>query len=173
MSVRPAVHSSSPASLREDELVEVDMTVEAGAWPDPPAIEDIAKQAIAAVAGVAGQTLTGREVSVVLTDDAGIRRLNAAWRKKDRPTNVLSFPQPPGPLLGDIVLGYETVAEEAAIAEKPLHHHIAHLVVHGFLHLLGYDHEENAEAERMEQLERVALARLGVPDPYGRHPIER
>ena len=153
--------------------LQIEMSVEAGAWPNPPAIEDVARLAVAAAAGAAEQALTGREVSIVLTDDAGIRRLNAEWRKKDRATNVLSFPQPPGPLLGDIVLGYETVEEEAALADKPLHHHIAHLVVHGFLHLLGYDHEQNAEAERMEELERVALASLGVPDPYARRPIER
>jgi probable rRNA maturation factor len=86
---------------------------------------------------------------------------------------VLSFPQPGGPLLGDIVLAYETVANEAALAEKPLNHHIAHLVVHGLLHLLGYDHQEDAEAECMERLERVALSTIGVPDPYARHPTEQ
>jgi probable rRNA maturation factor len=79
---------------------------------------------------------------------------------------VLSFPQPPGPLLGDIILAFETVEREAALAGKPLRAHMRHLIVHGFLHLLGFDHEDHAEAEEMEALERAALARMGMPDPY-------
>ena len=156
-----------------EDAPEIDVSIEAGAWPDPEAIKALAARAVAAAAGAAGRPVAGRELSLVLTDDAAMRRLNAQWRSRDRATNVLSFPQPQGPLLGDIVLGCETVAGEAALADKPLEHHIAHLVVHGFLHLLGYDHETDAEAERMEELERVALAKIGVSDPYARHPTER
>jgi probable rRNA maturation factor len=108
----------------------------------------------------------GGELSVLFTDDAPVQRLNAQFRGKDRPTNVLSFPQANGPLLGDIVLAWETVRDEAALAEKPLEAHMAHLIVHGFLHLLGYDHETDGEAEEMEALERAALRRMGIADPY-------
>lgn len=113
------------------------------------------------------------EVAVVLTDDAAIRVLNRDWRKLDEPTNVLSFPAPAHPgkseapaLLGDIVIAYETTAREAVAEGKPFSHHLAHLAVHGFLHLLGYDHESDADAQDMERLEARILARLGVADPY-------
>lgn len=172
MSERLQAISSPPGDSLEADAPDIDVSVEAGAWPDPRAIEALARRAIAAAAHAAGRSLAGREVSLVLTNDCGIRRLNAEWRNRDRATNVLSFPQPRGPLLGDIVLGCETVANEANLAEKPLNHHIAHLVVHGLLHLLGYDHDEDAEAVRMEQLERAALSIIGVPDPYARHPTE-
>jgi probable rRNA maturation factor len=173
MSEHLAKVSDGDSVSAETEPATVEVSLEAGAWPDPQAIEAIAARAVAAAARAAGQPLPGREVSLVLSDDSGIRRLNAEWRNRDQATNVLSFPQPGGPLLGDIVLGYETVANEAALAGKPLDHHIAHLVVHGMMHLLGYDHEDDAEAERMEELERVALSTIGVPDPYARHPAER
>jgi probable rRNA maturation factor len=120
------------------------------------------------------------EISVLLTDDAEMRRLNAAWRGLDKPTNVLSFPAthcrpgevpepefPDVPLvLGDIALGFETVAAEAAEAGKPAADHLRHLIVHGVLHLLGYDHEQDEDAVRMEALETRILDGLGVPDPY-------
>ena len=114
------------------------------------------------------------EVTVVLTDDAEQRALNRTWRGKDAPTNVLSFParaQMGEPLgephsLGDVVLAYETVAREAHADEIALADHVVHLVVHGVLHLLGYEHEDAAEAERMETLERAVLATFGIADPY-------
>ena len=117
-------------------------------------------------------------VAVLLCDDAAIAALNARWRGVDRPTNVLSFPASPqtgaglhaAPVepapLGDIAIAYETVAREAEAEDKPLAEHLAHLAVHGFLHLLGYDHHDDGEAERMERLERDILARLGIADPY-------
>ena len=113
---------------------------------------------------------------MLLTDDAAIRRLNAQWRGIDKPTNVLSFPpaaQRSRPALskslGDIAIAYRDGGARGGEEGKPFAHHLAHLAVHGFLHLLGYDHESDAEAEQMEQLERVILARLGVPDPYLTH----
>ena len=113
------------------------------------------------------------ELAIVLTDDAAVRKLNRRWRGSDKATNVLSFPAhglvPPGSgprPLGDVVIAYETMAREAQEQGLPLTHHLTHLAVHGFLHLLGYDHESDTEAETMEQLERDILARLDVPDPY-------
>lgn len=116
--------------------------------------------------------LAGAELSLLLTDDARIRIVNRDWRGFDKATNVLSFPAAPperiaqSPVLGDIVLAYETVAREAQAEGKPLADHLSHLVIHGLLHLLGEDHETDAEAERMERLEIAALARLGIADPY-------
>ncbi|MDJ0512259.1 MAG: rRNA maturation RNase YbeY [Methyloceanibacter sp.] len=109
------------------------------------------------------------ELTIVLTDDAESRDLNRTWRNKDQPTNVLSFPagdMPDTKLLGDIVIAFETTAAEAADKTIPLADHVSHLVVHGTLHLLGHDHLDDAEAERMEELERRALASLGITDPY-------
>jgi len=109
------------------------------------------------------------ELTIVLTDDEESRQLNRTWRDKDQPTNVLSFPagdMPDTTLLGDIVIALETTAAEAADRGIPLADHVSHLVVHGTLHLLGHDHLDDAEAERMEDLERQALASLGITDPY-------
>jgi probable rRNA maturation factor len=122
------------------------------------------KQSKAKVTGVA-------ELSIVLTDDAEQQELNREWRGIDKPTNVLSFPQiePFGPvsgILGDIVLARETLEREAEELQKPFHHHFTHLVVHGFLHILGYDHIEERDALEMESLETRILATLGIPDPY-------
>lgn len=119
-----------------------------------------------AVATAAPPDTSSQEVSVVLTDDATIKTLNTQWRHRDEPTNVLSFPSPGSGMLGDIVIAYETTAREAAEEHKSLADHLSHLAVHGFLHLLGYDHESDADADVMEQLEREILARLGVSDPY-------
>ena len=115
-----------------------------------------------------------------MRDDGGVQALNGRWRGKDVPTNVLSFPatatragETPQPEfagvpleLGDITLAFETCAREATAQGKPLGHHVEHLVVHGVLHLLGYDHVDDAEAARMEGLETRILSGLGVPDPY-------
>jgi probable rRNA maturation factor len=111
------------------------------------------------------------ELSIVLTSDAEQRELNRDWRGIDQPTNVLSFPQiePFGPvsgLLGDIVLARETLLREALDLGKSLDEHFTHLVVHGFLHILGYDHVAEDEALAMEGLETQILKTLGIPDPY-------
>ena len=113
-------------------------------------------------------------VTVVVDDDARIRELNRLWRGFDKPTNVLSFPSPdtqPGPVrsLGDIAISYETAAREASAEDKSFADHVVHLSVHGFLHLLGYDHESDDDAEEMEGLERAILARIGISDPYVAH----
>jgi probable rRNA maturation factor len=134
----------------------------------------------AALAGAEVSFAAGVELGVRLTDDAEIRTLNRDWRGLDAATNVLSFaldealgdsimensPENGAAMLGDIVVAYETCAAEAEDQSKSLAHHLSHLVVHGALHLLGFDHETDDEAETMEALERAVLARLGVPDPY-------
>jgi probable rRNA maturation factor len=140
----------------------------------------LCRAAVAAtLARAAAPRLRRGEVSLLLADDAAVRALNAAWRGQDRPTNVLSFPGlevqagaltgalPAGPLLlGDVALALETVRREALEQGKPLADHTTHLIVHGVLHLLGYDHGEPAEALVMEDLERAILAGLGIGDPY-------
>jgi len=110
----------------------------------------------------------GGGIAILLTSDQAIREINARFRGRDTPTNVLSFPAPESarPHLGDIALAHGVCAREAEAQHKPLAQHVMHLTVHGVLHLLGYDHESDAEAEVMEGLERTILARLGVPDPY-------
>jgi probable rRNA maturation factor len=118
----------------------------------------------------------GSEVSVVLSNDDAIRDLNRSHRGIDKPTNVLSFPQDDpdsdryGPLLGDIVVAFETVDREAVDGGLPLRHHLTHMIVHGFLHLVGYDHQDDDEAEEMERLETAILAALDNPDPYADPP---
>ena len=113
------------------------------------------------------------ELSLVFTDDANIRTINSKWRHIDKATNVLSFPafpiqpgQRPGPILGDIVIARETVQREAQEENKSFDDHLSHLIVHGLLHLTGYDHQNDDEAEQMESLERKILASLGISDPY-------
>jgi probable rRNA maturation factor len=113
------------------------------------------------------------EISLLFADDARVQPLNREWRALDKPTNVLSFPSvnlKPGdalpPVLGDIVLAYETIVREAQEEGKPFDHHVSHLLLHGFLHLLGYDHQSEAEAVQMEAIETRILGLLAIPDPY-------
>lgn len=124
----------------------------------------LARETVAAVLTDAG--VADAEVSLVLGDDAVMRTLNRRWRRKDAPTNVLSFPTGERRMLGDVVLAFETVVREAKEQGKPPAHHLRHLIVHGVLHLLGYDHERERDAARMENRERRILRRLDVPDPY-------
>ncbi len=168
----------TPALATQARTLAVDVIVESPLWAGEPSAEQIVQRAIArASESIDAPRAADKELAVMLTDDASIRELNRHWRGIDKPTNVLSFPaaEPPGTStpthLGDIVIAYETAAREAKAEDKPLAHHLAHLAVHGFLHLLGYDHESEPEAETMEQLERAILARLGVPDPYLTHDI--
>jgi probable rRNA maturation factor len=149
----------------------VEVLIESPHWEERPEAIEAARQAVAA----AGARLSTQaaELAIVLADDSAVRALNRAWRNIDKPTNVLSFPAAalPGPAairphLGDIVIAYETVAAEARAEGKTLSDHVTHLVVHGLLHLLGYDHDAEDEAETMESLERAILADLGIADPY-------
>jgi probable rRNA maturation factor len=122
----------------------------------------------AARAALTAEGRKGGGVAILLTDDARQQALNARFRGKDAPTNVLSFPAPATPdgQIGDIALALGVCAREAAEQSKPLADHVRHLATHGVLHLLGYDHEIEAEAVIMEAKERAILAGLGVPDPY-------
>ncbi len=145
----------------------IDLEIEDEAWlvaePDAEALAMAVAQATLAYID-----FTEGSVTLLLTDDPAVRELNLRFRRKDSATNVLSFPAPQNPEghLGDVALAYGVCAREAAEQGKPLAHHLQHLVAHGVLHLVGYDHETDAEAEQMEGLERVILAGLGVPDPY-------
>ncbi|MET0924792.1 MAG: rRNA maturation RNase YbeY [Xanthobacteraceae bacterium] len=159
----------SRSPLRRPALA-VDIVVESPLWKAQRGADAMLRRALAAAAALVP---SDGELAVVLTDDAAIRALNRDWRGKDAATNVLSFPAKEARpdrraprLLGDIVIAYETVAREAAAEGKPFIHHLAHLAVHGFLHLVGYDHEANEDADAMEGLEIAILARLEVPDPY-------
>ncbi len=155
-------------------MISIDILVETEGWPDEGQLQALAEKAVEAAVGELRLGISRpTELSLVFTDDASIRELNREWRNKDKPTNVLSFPafpisvgDAPGPMMGDIIIARETVEREAALEEKPFDHHLIHLIVHGFLHLLGHDHEVAEEAEEMEQYERLILARLAIPDPY-------
>jgi probable rRNA maturation factor len=154
-------------------MIEIDVAVEADVWSRLDDAEALARRAVEAALKVAPDAPAGPVgIALLLADDAAVRELNRAWRGQDKPTNVLSFPAaaPPGAPaphpLGDVVLAYETVAREAEIEGKVLADHATHLIVHGVLHLLGYDHETEAGAEVMETLEIRILARLGIADPY-------
>jgi probable rRNA maturation factor len=147
--------------------------VECDAWNQHEGFEVLASEVIAAAVAATNIKLAkGAEVSLLLCDDARIRDINREWRGLDKPTNVLSFPAAPramlakSPAVGDIAIAYETVARETVDEGKTFRDHYMHMVLHGFLHLLGYDHETDAEAEEMEALEISVLSALGVADPY-------
>ena len=131
---------------------------------DPP---ELVRRAVQAAFKLApAQPPAETEMGVMLADDALLHRLNREYRGRDQPTNVLSFAAGEPMLLGDVAIAYETTAAEAAAAAKPLGDHLSHLVVHGTLHLLGFDHETTEDAAEMEPLEVRALAALGIADPY-------
>ncbi|GJD74551.1 rRNA maturation RNase YbeY [Methylobacterium goesingense] len=164
---------SAPVRAAE---AEIDVAIDDPRWEGvAPDLEAFVIRAVEAGLAVAPDSPRGAlEVSVLLADDATVQDLNRTWRGKDKPTNVLSFPAAEQPLqpgmarpLGDVVLAYDTMLRESAEQSKPLSDHLAHLLVHGTLHLLGQDHETgDAEADAMEALEIEALRTLGVPDPY-------
>lgn len=153
-----------------------EVLVVADCWQTEPNAEAVIQRAINAAAEFADADVGDAELAVMLTDDSGIQTLNSNWRGIDKPTNVLSFPalQPTGTgtpddaprMLGDIAIAYQTTRKEADDEQKPFDHHLSHLAVHGFLHLIGYDHEKDDDAEAMESLEAEILAQLGIPDPY-------
>jgi probable rRNA maturation factor len=147
--------------------LKIDVLVDSERWKDAERIKSMVRRAVTQAAGTV--STTGTELAIVLTDDSAIRLLNRDWRGIDAATNVLSFPAKnagDARHLGDIVLAFETIAREARNERKPLAHHIAHLAVHGFLHLVGYDHQRNLEAAAMENIEREILRQLAIPDPY-------
>ena len=177
------MNPSEPASGSGSVAIEV--IAESPEWKAAlPCAEGVCGQAAAAAFGAVQPDTKGAEASVILTDDARVRLLNGAYRGRDKPTDVLSFPMlvdggtavassPNQPvLLGDIVIAFETAAADAAAGNKSLADHLRHLVIHGMLHLCGYDHLVEAEAIEMERLETRILASLGVTDPYdvGGHP---
>ena len=163
--------AASPVTTMPDLLIEV--AVDAEAWSVLPDVEALASTMVTLAARHAGVALReGAEVSILLSDDRAIRQLNHLWRHQDKPTNVLSFPAAGpnelanAPMLGDIIIAFETTSMEAARDGKSLADHVAHLVVHGFLHLLGHDHDNDTDADRMEALECAILRACGIADPY-------
>ncbi len=185
--------SPSPAIVdRAPEGPVIAVAIEGSDWTAAlPAVRaGCRRAALAALHGAQVRARDRLEISILLTDDAVIRTLNRDHRGRDRATNVLSFPgvdattlqkdatqggtvgRPAPILLGDVVVAFETVAAEAAAQGKILADHLSHLIAHGVLHLLGYDHETNDEARRMERLETGILADLGVADPNGADPLE-
>ena len=153
-------------------LVEIDIAIGCDGWPSEIALAEMAQTAFSTTMAVL-ELQEQFNVSLLFTDDASVQTLNAKWRGKDKPTNVLSFPAGDSPMeteiefLGDIALALQTVQRESLEEGKIFDHHLTHLLVHGFLHLCGYDHETGEQdAEEMETLERAILARLAIADPY-------
>jgi probable rRNA maturation factor len=159
-----------PLSQQRASPLQIDIQMQSPLWDAQP----LAAQTIRAAIGAAASILStaGGEVSIVLTNDSAIRDLNRGWREIDKPTNVLSFPVSSQTisgetrLLGDIVIAYETLERECDDENRIFLHHLAHLAVHGFLHLIGYDHQTDVQAEEMEGLESKIMMRLNLPDPY-------
>jgi probable rRNA maturation factor len=154
-------------------MIVLDCVSESPLWDQRPQIEALAQRALLHAAQQCGHVfMDGAEISLLLVDDAQMRALNHQWRDQDKPTNVLSFQSVPperlatAPVLGDIILAYETVDREAQDENKTFDDHASHLIVHGFLHLLGHDHMNDQEADIMEALETRILASLGIADPY-------
>ena len=146
-------------------MIELDLIIEDDTWSAIPDVEGVCQTAFRAGAEV--EPATGL-VSLLLTDNAALQALNLQFRGKDKPTDVLSFPADPmdRPLLGDIAIASGVAGSDADAQGKALAHHLTHLLIHGYLHLLGHDHETASEAETMERLEIKALASLGIDNPY-------
>lgn len=163
--LRPPVFAS--------ETITLDILVEAGDWPPESELKTIASQVLEAAIETMHPVLANNaELSMVFTDDVHIRELNRQFRNTDKATNVLSFPAAPltpdqfGPLLGDVILSRDTILREAKADGLTIEAHLAHLILHGFLHTLGYDHVDDSEALTMERLETAILENIGVADPY-------
>ncbi len=144
--------------------------LELGAWPDLQALCEAA--IAAALQHVRTKLAKNTELSILFASDSEIRELNRNWRQQDKPTNVLSFPAvtpdklKKTPVLGDLALAFETIEKEALADEKRFRDHTSHLIIHGFLHILGFDHQTVSDAERMEAVEIAALASLNITNPY-------
>ena len=168
MTSAPRRHAPAPS---------IDIQIQSPLWDAQPVAVQIVRDAIAAAA--ATLSTADNEVSILLTDDKAIRLLNREWRGIDKPTNVLSFPAATTkasvrmPLFGDIVMAYETLKRECDDEDRIFLHHLAHLTVHGFLHLIGYDHQVEAQAEEMEGLESKIMTRMQMPDPHLARDLNR
>ena len=171
MDVPPAPAGIDGASDDEPEPSAAGVVILYDAWHEVPGAVLAVHQAVNAAAAFV-PALADAEIAIALSSDVAVQELNARFRGQGKPTNVLSFPSAPsladgeGVPSGDIVIAYETVQRESLGEDKPFLHHLAHLTVHGLLHLAGYDHLHDADAEIMEALERRILASLNIPDPY-------
>lgn len=173
----PCDSSTEPLSRRmiakASPVLRLEADIHGGDWRWLTHVETTLERTCAAVVAEAAPRDRSLAADLALMDDVGVRGLNRDWRGQDKPTNVLSFPAPDAAsgrheirLLGDIVMAEETLLAEAVASGIPPLHHFQHLLVHGLLHLLGHDHEDDAEATIMEALETRILASLGIPDPY-------
>ena len=168
MTSAPSRHAPAPS---------IDIQIQSPLWDAQPLAAQTVRDAIAAAA--ATLSTADNEVSILLTDDKAIRLLNREWRGIDKPTNVLSFPAATTkasvrmPLFGDIVMAYETLKRDCDDEDLIFLHHLAHLTVHGFLPLIGYDHQVEAQAEEMEGLESKIMTRLQMPDPHLARDLNR
>jgi len=168
MTSAPSRHAPAPS---------IDIQIQSPLWDAQPLAAQTVRDAIAAAA--ATLSTADNEVSILLTDDKAIRLLNREWRGIDKPTNVLSFPAATTkasvrmPLFGDIVMAYETLKRDCDDEDLIFLHHLAHLTVHGFLHLIGYDHQVEAQAEEMEGLESKIMTRMQMPDPHLARDLNR
>ncbi len=159
--------------------IDIQLAIESDGWPALELLQEFCGDVVGVAAGYLADKRrqpfpqSGCELSLMFTDDAAVREINLRWRDQDKPTNVLSFPgfpiapgDMPGPMLGDILFAQETVSREAVSMDIPFDNHLTHLLVHGFLHLLGYDHVDERDAHTMEGLETRILAALDLSDPY-------
>ncbi|AFR25944.1 rRNA maturation RNase YbeY [Bartonella quintana] len=154
-------------------MITIDITVESARWNNEKMLYDITEKALKTTMHHLSLENVVSEISLLFTDDKHMAQINAQWRNKNKSTNVLSFPalplkagDPPGLMLGDIIIAQETVVLEAKKEGKSFQDHLTHMIVHGILHLLGYNHETNDEACQMEELEREILLKLSINDPY-------
>lgn len=179
--MKASILAGKTGPIKAMQTLDIQIAVEDEEWPEEGQLQTMAERVLSeAVRHLAtlGQPFPDQapELSMVFTGDDEIRTINAQWRDQDKPTNVLSFPayplapgDPPGPMLGDIIIARQTVEREAVDLGKSFDDHLTHLMVHGFLHLFGYDHQQADEAEIMEGLETGILASLGLSDPYAGH----
>ena len=171
---KPAAKSKAKSPVL---AVSVGIQIQSPLWDTQPRAESVVQEAVAAAA--AALSTSDDEVSILLTDDSAVRILNREWRGLDKPTNVLSFPAPKSPatggarFLGDIVIAYETLQRECEDEDRDFLHHLSHLTVHGFLHLLGYDHQTDAEADEMEGTESKIMTAMKLPDPWLSRDLDR
>ncbi|ABM44555.1 YbeY/UPF0054 family metalloprotein [Bartonella bacilliformis Peru38] len=154
-------------------MISINMTIENAEWGDEKILYTITEKALIATIDRLSLTQVTSELSLLFTNNMRMAQINTQWRNKNKPTNVLSFPafplkagQNPGPMLGDIVLARETIVYEAEEEGKSFHDHLTHMIVHGILHLLGYDHETDDEAYQMEELEKEILQKIAIKNPY-------